>query len=160
MREGNTTKGLAVLGDVIVESGAALNSMEENKMKRGLFVGIVVAVLVTALGACSGTMVKGPLPASELQGLAGAGQVEGLVIVLYYETASPAQARILYDKLVGIGMKDTLFEPGLGDGGPRAIMYRAARSEQAEWLRAHVWELKDFALVEDKSATDIYINAW
>jgi len=160
MREGNTIKGLAVLGDVVVESGAALNSMEGNEMKRALFVGIVLAALAAALGGCTGTMVKGPLPASDLRGLGGAGQVEGLAIVLYYETASPAQARMLYDKLLGLGMRDTLFEPGLGEGGPRAIMYRAALREQAEWLKAHVWELKDFALTEDKSATDIYINAW
>ena len=129
-------------------------------MKRALFVGMVAAVLASALGGCTGTMIKGPRPASDLRGLGGAGQVEGLAIVLYYETASPAQARMLYDKLLSLGMKDTVFEPGLGEGGPRTIMYRAARREQAEWLKAQVWELKDFALVEEKSATDIYINMW
>jgi len=55
-------------------------------------------------------------------------------------------------------MKDTLFEPGLGIGGPRMIMYRAERQEHAEWLKAHVWELKDYGMMLEKSATDIYIN--
>ncbi len=92
--------------------------------------------------------------------MSGAHELAGLAVVVYYEQMSETEARGTYDKLVGMRMKDTLFEPGLGIGGARMIMYRQERREQAEWLKAHVWELKDHGLMLEESATDIYINMW
>jgi hypothetical protein len=129
-------------------------------MKKTLRIGIVMAMFVILAGACSGPQVTGPLTGKELRALKGAEALNKVSIVMYHEQFPAPQARALYEKLLDLGMKDHLIEPGLGIGGERMIMYRAERQAQAEWLKAHVWELKDFGLMLEKSATDIYINLW
>jgi len=129
-------------------------------MKKAALTGLAIAIITATAGACSGPQISGPLTVKELRDMSGAGDLEGLAIVLYYEELPEAEARALYEKLLGLGMKDHLIEPGLGIGGPRMIMYRTERTAQAEWLKAHLWELRDYGLMEEKSATDIYINTW
>ncbi len=129
-------------------------------MKKTLLSGIVLGMLILGVGACSGPQLTGPLTGTELRALKGAQQMKGIAIVMYHEQLPAGEARGIYDKMLALGMKDHLFEPGLGVGGERMIMYRAERQEHAEWLKAHVWELKDFGLMLEKSATDIYINLW
>ncbi|MFH1529522.1 MAG: hypothetical protein ABIK09_02185 [Pseudomonadota bacterium] len=121
---------------------------------------IMVVLLALVAGGCSGPQIKGPLDSTELRALKGAHALEGVAVVLYHEQMSEPEAQGIYDKLLGLGMRDTLFEPGLGVGGPRMIMYRAERQGQAEWLKAHVWELRDYGLMLETSATDIYVNTW
>jgi len=114
-----------------------------------------VLLLVAAAAACSGNVDDGPKIPKVTQA-----DLKDLAIVLYYVDMPQAEARALYDKLVGLGMRDYLFEPELGTGGPRAIMYRAERKGQAEWLRDHVPELKGYTVKPDESATDIFINTY
>lgn len=129
-------------------------------MKKTLRTGIVLATLLMLAAACSGPQITGPLTGKELKALKGAQALSGVAIVMYHEQLPAPEARSIYEKLLDLGMKDHLFEPGLGVGGPRMIMYRAEREEQALWLKAHVWELRDFGMMLEKSATDIYINLW
>ena len=129
-------------------------------MKKIFLAGAMVVLVAVLAGGCSGPPVTGPLTVQELKARSGAGNLDGLAIVLYFEELSEPEAQGLYGKLVGLGMRDLLIEPGLGVGGPQMIMYRSERLKQAQWLKANLWELKNFGLMEEKSSTDIYINTW
>ena len=90
----------------------------------------------------------------------GAEVLKGMALVLYYQNQSEVEARAMYNRLLQLGMVDSLLEPGLGAGGARSINYRPGEEKIARWIRDNVSGFKGFNILLDRSASGIFINTW